>query len=217
MSEMLKTVEDLGRQIPRLTLMLVVVAVLMPATKYSIDLRDPTPPQLLVAICIGIFSSVICLWLLDAVSILRFRSEWVSRSVWGAAIVAILGTGVGVFQGAFADRKYPYEGPWQVRVHSTVEDDFVVERQAVLTYSQSTESYWGYSDTVLPAQPDPKKAISAEVVQFTPVDPRITLRLVYSDGRQTVLEHALTSEQKGTRFKTADPSSKVTIALARPR
>ena len=104
-----KQIEGIGRQLPRLTLMAVVIAVLMPAANYSLRLSDPTPSQLLVAISIGVFSSVVCLWLLDAVSILRFRSEWVSRSVWGAAIVSILGTGVGVFQGAFAERKYPYE------------------------------------------------------------------------------------------------------------
>ena len=143
MAEIAKQIEGFGRQIPRLSLMVVVVAVLMPAVNYSLRLSDPTPSQLLVAICIGVFSSVICLWLLDAVSILRFRSEWVSRSVWGAAIVPILGTGVGVFQGAFAERKYPYEGQWLVRVYSPSENAFVAERQAVLIYSQSTESYWG--------------------------------------------------------------------------
>jgi hypothetical protein len=217
MAEIAKQIEGLGHQIPRLTLMAVIVAVLMPAANYSFRLSDPTPSQLLVAICIGVFSSVVCLWLLDAVSILRFRSEWVSRSVWGAAIVAILGTGVGVFQGAFAERKYPYEGQWMIRVHSPSEDVFIAERQAVLIYSQPTESYWGYSDTALPVSGSENRAISAEIVEFTPKVPRITVRLLFADGKQTVLEHTLTAEQKGARFRTKDTGAKWSITLARPR
>ena len=55
-------------KISELTLMGVVVSIMMPAANYSVRLHDPTPPQLLVAICIAVFSSVVCLWILDAVS-----------------------------------------------------------------------------------------------------------------------------------------------------
>src|SRR5258708_1191620 len=98
MAEGMHSLVRLGQQLPRLALMAVVVAVLVPAVNYSVHLTDPTPAQLLVAICIGVFSSVLCLWILDAVNVLRFRSEWVARSIWTAAIVSVLGTGVGVFQ-----------------------------------------------------------------------------------------------------------------------
>lgn len=209
--------ERLSRQLPQLTLMAVVVAVLMPAVNYSIRLHDPTPAQLLVAICIGVFSSIVCLWILDAVGVLKFRSEWVARSVWAAAIVSILGTGVGVFQGAFAERKYPYEGPWAVRVYATSDKSFIAERQAILTYSQSTESYWGYSETSLPTPPQPNKAISLEIVAFDPKKPDVTLRLLFADGKQTVLEQGLTSEQSGVRFRTAASNPDIAISLSRPR
>jgi hypothetical protein len=217
MADVTNQVERLGRQLPRITLMAVVVAVLMPAVNYSIHLSDPTPAQLLVAICIGVFSSVICLWILDAVSVFKFRSEWVARSVWTAAIVSILGTGVGVFQGAFADRKYPYEGPWVVRVYSAVDKSFIAERQAVLIFSQSTESYWGYSETSLVVPPDPNKALSAEIIAFDPKKPRITIRLLFIDGRQAVLEQGLASEQKGLRFQSTATGTEPVITLTRPR
>lgn len=197
--------------------MAVVIAVLLPAANYSIRLNDPTPPQLLVAICIGVFSSVVCLWILDAVDILKFRSEWVSRSVWAAAIVSILGTGVGAFQGAFAERKYPYEGPWVVRVYARADKSFIAERQAVLTYSQSTETYWGYSETSLPTTPQANIAISVEIVAFDPKKPHITLRLLFADGKQTVLEQDLTSEHKGIRFQTGASNADPAITLARLR
>jgi hypothetical protein len=217
MADVTSQVEMLGHQLPRITLMAVVIAVLMPAVNYSIRLRDPTPAQLLVAICIGVFSSVICLWILDAVSFIKFRSEWVARSVWTAAIVSVLGTGVGVFQGAFADRKYPHEGPWVVRVYSPVDKSFSAERQAVLTYSQSTDSYWGYSETSLIVPPDPNKAISVEIVAFDPKKPHVTIRLLFVDGRQTVLEQGLISEQKGLRFQSAATGTEPVITLVRPR
>lgn len=217
MADMTTSVERLGRQIPQLTLMAVVIAVLMPAANYSIRLNDPTPPQLLVAICIGVFSSVVCLWILDSVGLLKFRSEWVARSVWTAAIVSVLGTGVGVFQGAFAERKYPYEGPWSVRVYSPATKAFIAEHQAVMIYSQSNESYWGYSETSLPAAPQPDKAIATEIVAFDAKKPRITLRLLFSDGKQTVLEKDLTSEQKGIHFLSRENGSDLSITLVRPR
>lgn len=216
MAEVTSNVERLGRQIPQLTLMAVVIAVLMPAANYSIRLSDPTPPQLLVAICIGVFSSVVCLWILDSVGLLKFRSEWVARSVWAAAIASILGTGVGVFQGAFAERKYPYEGSWSVRVYSVTNKTYVAEHQAVMIYSQSNESYWGYSETSLSVPPQPERAISTEIVSFDAKRPRVTLRMIFADGRQTVLEKELISEHKGIRFQSRD-SDTLTITIARPR
>jgi hypothetical protein len=211
------SLERFGRQIPQLALMAVVLAVLMPAAKYSIGLHDPTPAQLLVAICIGVFSSTVCLWILDSVSIVKFRTEWVARSIWGAAIVSILGTGVGVFQGAFTERKYPYEGPWSVQVYSPASKAFVVERQAVMIYSESSGSYWGYSEASLPVPPQPEKAISTEIVSFDPAKPHVTLRLLFADGKQTVLDAALVGEQKGCRFQSPKSETDPSIVLARPR
>src|ERR1022692_5321363 len=99
-----------GLKISEMALLLMLFGILVPAAFYAFKLRDPTPPQLLVAICISLFSSVVFLWILDSTSILRFRSEWVSRSVYGAAIVSVLGTSVAVYKDAFAAKAYPYEG-----------------------------------------------------------------------------------------------------------
>src|SRR5438046_1468148 len=88
------------RRIPGLALQIMLVGILFPTAIYAFNLRNPTPAQLLVAICMSLFSAVIFLWILDATSVLRFRSEWVSRSVYGAAIVSVLGTSVAVYQDA---------------------------------------------------------------------------------------------------------------------
>ena len=131
--------------------------------------------------------------------------------------MSILGTGVGVFQGALAERKYPFEGAWSVRVYAPASKAFLAEHQAVLIYSQSNESYWGYSE-ITPAQSgQSEKAIAVEVVSFEPQKPRVTLRLQFADGKQTVLEKSLISEQKGIRFQSPEGENETGITLACPR
>lgn len=206
-------------KIPNMALTLMVAALLIPAAQYAIRLDDPTPAQLLVAICISLFSSVVCLWVLDAVSILRFRSEWVSRSIYGAAIASVLGTSVGVYQGAFAERKFPYEGAWILRVHSVADDTFVADHTVVLIHSDSTGTYWGYSETSLDDTEENKKAIAAEVVEFAPESGDIAVRLLLFDGNEIAVEQQLSSEKKEKRYvtKTNETTEKYKITLTRPR
>ncbi len=90
------------------------LGILVPAAFYSFNLRNPTPAQLLVAICISLFSGVVFLWILDATDIMRFRSEWVASSVYGAAIASCSWHQRRVYRDAFDSRKYPYEGAWDV-------------------------------------------------------------------------------------------------------
>ena len=87
---------------------------------------------------------VVFLWILDATSILRFRAEWISRSVYGAAIVSVLGTSVGVYQDAFNEQKYPFEGRWEVKVRKAEQTTFVANHTVVLAYSRTAKVYWGY-------------------------------------------------------------------------
>lgn len=130
---------------------LIVFAVLFPAMRYSVGLSAPQPAELIVAICIAVFSSLLCLWLLDVTGVFPFRSVWVSRAVYGAAVLSILGTSAGVYQGAFSDRKYPLEGDWTVRV-ADQSGKVLAKRTVVLIHSERADTYWGYSDY------DPKDA-----------------------------------------------------------
>jgi hypothetical protein len=72
-----------------LAFLLMLAGILLPTVKYAYYLREPSPAQLLVAVCMALFSAVLYLWILDATSILPFRSPWVSSSVYGAAIVSV--------------------------------------------------------------------------------------------------------------------------------
>ena len=57
-------------QIPTLALGAMLVAILAPTVMYSTNLRGPTPAELLIAICIAMFSGVLSLWVLDITDIL---------------------------------------------------------------------------------------------------------------------------------------------------
>jgi len=65
--------------IPTIAFGLMLVGILLPTAKFSLNLKEPSPAQLLIAICISLFSAVVFLWILDATSLLRFRAEWVSK------------------------------------------------------------------------------------------------------------------------------------------
>lgn len=64
---------------------------------------------------IGCFLGVMVLWILDVTDMLLFRSAWVGRSIWLAAIASILGTSVGVYKDAFTEYARPFEGPGRFR------------------------------------------------------------------------------------------------------
>jgi hypothetical protein len=203
--------------IAQLALLLMVATILLPAFTFSTHLSNPTPAQLLVAICIGIFSSVICLWILDAVSVIQFRSEWVSKSIWGAAIISILGTGVGVFQGGFSERKYQFEGAWEFRALPKDSTSLVAENTVVLTHSEAANIYWGYSNVIFPADPT-SQAISVEIVDFRPeADGAITARLIFKDAKPLLFKEHLKKDSEGKHFVSDAADIKYYVTLERSR
>jgi hypothetical protein len=127
-----------------LSLALMLGGIVVPTFLYSTQLREPTPAKLLVAICISLFSGVVFLWILDATAILRFRAEWIGKSVYGAAIVSVLGTSVAVYKNAFSERQYQYEGEWHIIIKplNMQTESLIADHKIVLIYSQSADTYW---------------------------------------------------------------------------
>ena len=200
--------------VPTLALGLMLVGVLLPSAMYSFRLHDPTPAELLIAICIGLFSSVVFLWILDAISILRFRAEWVSKSIYGAAIVSVLGTSVAVYKDAFATRKYPYEGLWELQItswHQMADLSLPI----VFTYSEGSGAYWGYSE--YRPSTDPVRIVWVQATEFSPrtVNADLTLRILTNAGQERRLSQALSSDRKGKVFVGA-LSEGAKIRLSRP-
>jgi hypothetical protein len=173
------------------------VAILSPAVLYAIKLRDPRPAELLVTISISLFSSVVFLWILDATGILRFRSEWVSRSVYTAAIVSVLGTSVGVYKDYFSPSKFPLEGAWKLTL---ISGSASAEHTLLMAYSRDHGEYWGYSDVTKPASPAVAAALSdrcmwLELHSFTPDDGKIAINCYAING---VSERIASQLQKQT-------------------
>ncbi len=201
-------------------LLLMLASVLLPTAYYSYHLKDPTPSQLLVAICIGVFSSVVFLWILDAVSTLKFRAEWISKSVYGAAIVSILGTSAGVYKDAFSESKYPYEGRWELQVfdaepaNQEASTAIFTTNSIALVYSTQSETYWGYSDYRQPTSSDDIRPVWAAIDDFNPDSGRIVLSVYPMKGEKRVLDAAIEKQRTGKLF--VGQVKTTVIRLARP-
>jgi len=86
------------QKVPELAFTLMIAGILVPTAMYSFRLTSPSPAELLVAVSIALFASVLFLWIMDATGILPFRAAWISKAVYGAAITSILGTSVAVYK-----------------------------------------------------------------------------------------------------------------------
>ena len=152
MSDLLDRAWAVLKSTPIVALNVMLIGIVLPSAIYSLRLDHPTPSQLLVAICIALFSSIVFLWILDATSVLTFRSGWVSKGVYGVAIVSVLGTSVGVYKDAFGSAKRPLEGAWNVTLFEPKTGSVLATHNLLVAYSESSGAYWGYSDVHATAQ-----------------------------------------------------------------
>jgi hypothetical protein len=152
--------------------------ILVPPLIYSVNLfsKSTTADEIIVAISIGVFASVVYLWILDATGILSFKSEWVSKTVYGAAIASILGTSAAVYQGYFVGDKHPYRGAWELTYEQSV-------YKASISYSNNAETYWGYTEVAY-GWNDTLWFDSIEIIDFNPEEKIIVIRHVSSGNKQ---------------------------------
>jgi len=212
----LNLVSELGnvKRIPGIALQVMVVGILIPPSLYAFNLKNPTPAQLLIAVCMSLFSAVVFLWILDSTSILRFRSEWVSRSVYGAAIASVLGTSVAVYHDAFTELKYPLQGAWDLTIINSSNSQVVADSSVALAYSESSASYWGYSNVEMTPARAAGQALWLHVIHFRPSTRQISIRLVFPDGSSRIIDEILVSDGQQRVFgSTAGP---LKISLSRP-
>lgn len=194
-----------------ISLLIILVGVLVPSVIYSVNLRNPTPTELLIAIGITLFASVVYLWILDATNTLRFRAEWISKSVYGAAIVSVLGTSVGVYSDFFSERKYPYEGKWELSLQKSGEQALSGDFDVSMSYSESFDGYWGYSNLSVAKNNSSNEVIWAEIVNFNEKKPDILINVFKGDSK-VVIESNLTSIKNGKRFESkSDAEFKVRL------
>ena len=204
--------------ISTLALLLMLVGILLPSVNYSIRLKNPTPAQLLIAVCIALFSSVVFLWILDATSILKFQSECISKSIYGAAISSVLGTSVAVYKDAFKTRKYTFEGAWRFSLEVLNDDNnLIIDYIVVLTYSTSAEMYWGYSEFV-PTEGYSNRPAVIEVKEFLPDKNRIVCVLRFHNVKKSI-KYELNMSDSDRRFesKRNTEDDEYSISISRDR
>lgn len=202
--------------LPTIALGMMLIGVLLPSVMYSINLRNPTPAELLIAICIALFSSVVFLWILDATGILVFRSAWISRSIYVAAIVSVLGTSVAVYQDAFSTRKYPYEGNWEVKIRESEAEYYLSWHHVVMIYSESASSYWGHSDYKPVSEANKTSTVWLKVLDFDLDKNEIKILIYLANNETRIIHSKLKKERKGNLFQSI-PESKVNIEISRQK
>jgi len=192
-------------------LLLMLIGVLIPSVIYSIQLKNPTPAELLIAISIALFSSVLFLWIMDATSVLRFRAEWVSKSIYGAAIVSILGTSVAVYNNAFTERKYPFEGRWELSITLVEETKSLIRHSAVIIFSEAAQTYWGYSDYKSKNSNIIGKSSWINIEDFDPGSGKIKLEIISDDSSRKVYDFKIKQYRHGKLFKNDEHSKSIFI------
>jgi hypothetical protein len=203
------------KRVPEMALLLMLIGILAPTALYSFRLTSPTPAELLVAISIALFASVLFLWIMDATGLLIFRHPWISKAVYGAAITSILGTSVAVYKDFFYTHKYPFEGAWETTITKTADPPHPAELWLLLSYSESGDRYWGYSN-LLATSSDPKVLVWVEAVDVSPEQRTARLRLHFGDGSQQVCQWTLLIEKKGKFMRSNAPNCEASVEFRRP-
>jgi hypothetical protein len=201
--------------IPTIAFGLMLVGILIPTAKYSFSLVDPSPSELLIATCMALFSGVVFLWILDATSLLRFRSEFVSKSIYGAAISSVLGTSVAVYQEAFSDRKFPYEGRWEIQIK--YDKKLVANKSLILMYSSVSETYWGYSDFNPIKDKDNLSASWLKVDEYDNKTGEIHISYYGSDGTKSLINSNLQIRRNGKLLVQKQGNTMQEVKLYRPK
>lgn len=214
---LVKTFTISRQRIPEAAFLLMLLGILAPTAIYSFRLTttSPSPADLLVAVSIALFASVLFLWIMDATALLPFRAAWISKAVYGAAITSILGTSVAVYKDFFYADKYPFEGAWQVMLTKTTDETHPIEFMLLLSYSQAGGRYWGYSNLIANST-DAKTLVWIEAIDVSLEQPNAVLRLHFGDGSQQVVQLPLSVEKKGRLLKSRQPSSQLSLELRRP-
>jgi hypothetical protein len=138
----------------------------------------------------------------------------VSRSVYGAAIVSILGTSAGIYKESFTGNKYPYEGSWNL---ATIERDGhpLVDTSIAMAYSEQAETYWGYSEYTPIRDGELPHAQWLRVDSFDPKESILAVTWIDAKGQKVSATFSLEAKHDSKLFET-NASSGQTIRLSRP-
>jgi hypothetical protein len=121
--------------------------ILFPSVLYGVLLRPRSASDVLVASSVCLFSSVVYLWTLHAISVITFRDAWMGKAIFGAAITAILGTSAVIYKSALSD-SFPFAGKWDMALQRVVGDNTncVWSGKILLVNNNNTNTYTGLAE-----------------------------------------------------------------------
>ena len=125
------------------------------------------------------------------------RAEWISKSVYGAAIVSFSERVSRYIRTFLRTRKYPYEGRWELTIRSLDDNKNIANHTVAISYSESAGTYWGYSNIHLGNPSEPAQVVWVEVVEFSSDEKKITLRLISKDESTSMITQTLKIERNG--------------------
>lgn len=209
-------VEKFQAAIPSLALVMMIAGILFPAIIYATNLKDPTPADLLIGICVSLFASVIFLWILDATDILPFRKEWISKSIYGAAIASVLGSSVVVYKDLIATDKYPMRGKWEISVIDTQKNKSLSQNEILIGFSEISKVYYGFSNWVVNRN-DTSAITFVEIKKLSMKDNYILYTFRFQKGREkSFLKKFSLSNDKTRILIQTDATDRYKILISRP-
>lgn len=90
-----------------------------------------------------------------------------------------------------------YEGKWEARIIENDKSYFLSEVPVVLSYSNSADTYWGYSKVIISPQQKDQIPISIEIVDLMVDRSKITYKLKYLNGNEDIHESSIEIGKKG--------------------
>ncbi len=203
--------------IPSIALIMMIAGILFPAVFYSANLRHPTPTTLLVAICVCLFASVIFLWILDATSILQFRKEWISKSIYGAAISSVLGSSVAVYKDFFEADKYPLRGSWEIMIIDSQSNKTIFDNELLLGYCRNNAEYYGFSELDMKGT-DSSLVSFIEIKKLSLNDNNVIADFVFRNGNRKcfIWDIIVATDLTQVEFAPDSPYKHYKIIMLRP-
>lgn len=156
--------------LPQAALVVMLVSIMLPPVNYAIRQKEATPTQLITSICISLFASVLFLWILDATGIAKFRSAWISRSVYSVAVFSVLAATVGIYKDGFATHLHPLDGIWSMSAWTGDNERVADNLEVILYFKQSRDGYSGYSAYVASGQDQEDRINHFRIERLSPED-----------------------------------------------
>jgi hypothetical protein len=94
--------------------------ILLPSILYGLFLRPRLPADVLISCGMSLFACIVYLWTLHAISVITLRDSWMSKAIFSAAIMGILGASVTIYKN-FGGNTFPLEGLWEFRLQRNVD------------------------------------------------------------------------------------------------